>query len=287
MNTFETLVGYRSLFPALSPPEPALIERLPADELRRLACDAFDAALAERLRSSGEWHWKLEVPEVAEQVADELSCGAAERYELLRAAVLQHYADRYRPPTEQEWRSYLRGRRSVQAERAARHARGELLGERVALYYLDDRITDRDPHDQGCPCTLCDKGTFVALGVSFYCLDVEGLQAYRDLLMGADDDSFGDWCNGQEAQAAIYGPDEATAVANALAFAQGEGWLVANYAGRSPQLAPLVQALGLLVGEDGYLTQRDECDCEVARVLGENLCRVCYASLVLDVLNQR
>lgn len=286
MDTFETLVGYRSLSPALSPPEPAAIEHLPADELRRLACDAFDAALAERLRSSGEWHWKLEVPEVAEQVADELSCGDAGRYALLRAAVLEHYADQYRCPTEQEWRSYLRGRRRVRAGQDAPHSRGERIGERVALYYLDERITDRDPHDHGCPCSLCDKSAFVALGVSFYRLDLEGLQAYRDMLMGADDDSFPDWCNEQESQATIYGPNETLAVENALRFAEKEGWLAVNYAERYPPLAPLVEALGMLVGENGALTQRGECECESARLLGEELCRTCFASLLFDVLSQ-
>jgi hypothetical protein len=287
MNTFETLVGYRSLSPSLSPPEPSVIEHLPASELRRLACDEFDAALAERLRSSGEWHWKLEVPEVAEQVADELSCGDAERYALLRAAVLEHYADHYRPPTEQEWRSYLRGRRGVRAGQEAPHSRGERIGESIALYYLDDRITDRDPHDQGCPCNLCDKVTFVALGVSFYRLDLAGLQAYRDMLMGADDTSFPDWCNEQESQATIYGPNETLAVENALRFAEKEGWLAVNYAERCPLLAPLVEALGMLVGEDGDLTRLGECKCERVRLLGEELCPVCFASLVFDVFTHR
>jgi len=286
MDAFETSVGYRPLSPSLWPPPRPTREPLPLEELLRLAREAFDADLAERLRSTGEWHWKLEVREVAEQVAATLSFGESERYERLRAALLEHYEAQYRRPTEQAWRTYLRGKRSERAGADATRSRPGGSGW-CALYYLDDSIADRDPHDFGCPCTLCDKQTYKALGVSLYLLDVEGLQAYRDFLMGADDDRFGDWCNEQESQATIYGPDEAAAVANALAFAQREGWLVANYAERSPHLAPLVQALGLLVDEDGYLTQRDECDCEMALFLGETLCRVCFASLVFDVLTHR
>lgn len=284
MDVFEITVGYRPLSSSLSPPEPAVIEHLPEDELRRLACDAFDADLAEWLRSNGEWHWKLEVHEVAEQVAEALSCGNAERYERLRAALLEHYEDQYRRPTEREWRSYLRGRLCQRAGPDASHSRREGSGEGVALYYLADRITDRDPHDHGCTCTLCDKDTFIALGVSFYRLELEGLQAYRDMLMGADDDSFGDWCNGQESQATVYGPNETAAVANALAYADGEGWLVVNYAERYPSLTSLIEVLGALVGDEGYLTQRDLCDCKLARLSGEAICHACFASLVFDVL---
>lgn len=285
MDAFETAVGYRPLSPSLWPPERSAIEPLPVEEVLRLAREEFDADLAERLRSTGEWHWKLEVREVAEEVASALSFDSSERYERLRAALLEHYEAQYRRPTEQAWRTYLRRKRSERSEADATRSRSPGVGG-VALYYLDDRITDRDPHDFGCPCALCNKQTYTALGVSLYLLDVEGLQAYRDFLMGADDGRFGDWCNEQESQATIYGPDEQAAVTNALAFAQGEGWLVANYAERSPHLAPLIQALGLLVGEDGHLTQREECDCEMVLFLGEALCRVCFASLVFDVLFQ-
>lgn len=56
-----------------------------------------------------------------------------------------------------------------------------------------------------------------------------------------------------------------------------------NYAARHPSLASLIKALGVLVGDDGYLTQRDLCDCELAQFLGEAICRVCFASLVFDM----
>ena len=234
MDAFETALGYRSLSPSLWPPEQPAIEPLSEEELRQLAKDAFDADLAERLRSTGEWHWKLEVREVAEQVAETLSFGEGERYERLRTALLDHYEAQYRRPTEKEWRAYLRRKMQEQAAPATYYRQHVAAESTVALYYLDDRITDRDPHDHGCRCGVCDRDTFVALGVSFYRLDLEGLQAYRDFLMGADDDSFADWCNEQESQATIYGPNEKRAIENALWFAEKEGWLVVNFAERYP-----------------------------------------------------
>jgi hypothetical protein len=284
MDAFETSVGYLPLSPSLWPPPRPAIEPLPVEELLRLAREGFDADLAERLRSTGEWHWKLEVREVVEQVAATLSFGESERYERLRAALLEHYEVQYRRPTEKEWRDYLR--RNVQAQAAPATASRQPGGDgpTVALYYLDDRITDRDPHDHGCSCGFCDRNTHIALGVSFYRLDLEGLRTYRDLLMDADDDSFPDWCNEQESQATVYGPNETAAVANALAYAEREGWLVVNYAERHPSLTSLVEVLGVLVGDDGYLTLRGLCSCELTQLSGEAICRVCFASLVFDVL---
>jgi hypothetical protein len=294
VDSFETALGYRSLLgsadrallPSRWPPEPAALEGKSEEQLVRIARAAFDSDLAERLRC-GEWHWKCEVGEIAEQVAEALSRGDAPRYARLRSALREHYEDQYRRPTEQEWSSYLRKRHQrVPGSGATPPHHGESDWARVSLYYLDDRITDRDPHDQGCPCTLCDKRTYKALGVGFYRLDLAGLQAYRDLRMGADDDSFGDWCNEQESQATVYGPDETAAVANALAYAATEGWLVVNDAKRHPSLASLAQVLGILVGADGYLTGRGLRGCELAQLPGEALCPVCFASLVFDVLSQ-
>ncbi len=64
-------------------------------------------------------------------------------------------------------------------------------------------------------------------------------------------------------------------------------WLVVNYAERYPALTSLVEVLGALVGDDGYLTQRDQCGCELAQLSGEAICPVCFASLVFDVLRPR
>src|SRR5437868_6448671 len=106
MDSFETALGYRSLLdhadrtllPSRWPPEPASLEGKSEEQLVRIARAAFDADLAERLRC-GEWHWKCEVGEVAEQVAEALSRGDAPRYARLRSALLSHYGERYRRPT--------------------------------------------------------------------------------------------------------------------------------------------------------------------------------------------
>lgn len=112
MDTFETAVGYRSLAPALCLPEKQAIERLSEEELVQLVKDSFDASLAETLRSSGEWHWKLEIREVVEEVAEMLSFGKHISYERLRVALLNHYTEQYRRPTVQEYRTYLREKKA-------------------------------------------------------------------------------------------------------------------------------------------------------------------------------
>jgi hypothetical protein len=287
MDAFETSVGYRSLLPPLSLPERQALEDLPEGQVREIAKDMFDATVAEELRSSGRWHWQLEIREVVEQVADTLSVGVQERYELLRAALLSYYAEQYRTPSARAYRAYLRGKKkagTVPIPGLLLSWRDFADGSKPALYYLDERITDRDPHDPDCPCGLCNDANHIALGVSFYRLDPEGLQYYQEQLRGTDEVSFSDWCSEQESQATIYGPGEEAAIGNALAFARKEGWLVANHAQHSPHLAPLVEALRMLVGDDGYLTQHGVCECANDALQNEEVCRICYAWLVFDVL---
>ena len=43
----------------------------------------------------------------------------------------------------------------------------------------------------------------------------------------------------------------------------------------------------MLVGDDGYLTQIEACECESMPQQNKTLCRICYASLVFDVLSRR
>ncbi len=49
-------------------------------------------------------------------------------------------------------------------------------------------------------------------------------------------------------------------------------------------LTLLVEVLRMLVGDEGYLTQRGACECETAAEVEEMVCRICYAWLVFDVL---
>lgn len=84
------------------------MECLSAGELLQRAKDMFDANLSEMLHSHGQWHWRLEIREVAELVAETLSFEEEEEYEHVRTALLEHYEDQYRRPTAQELKSYLR-----------------------------------------------------------------------------------------------------------------------------------------------------------------------------------
>lgn len=105
MDTFQLSLGYRSLLPALCPPEKQAIERLSEEALLQLAKDSFDANLAEVLRSMGRWHWKLEIREIAEDIAETLSFGEQVRYERERSALLQYYTEQYRRPSAREYRA--------------------------------------------------------------------------------------------------------------------------------------------------------------------------------------
>jgi hypothetical protein len=112
MDAFETSVGYRSLLPALCPKDMEALQQLSEEELLQLAKDSFDADLAEALRSTGEWHWKLEIRDVVANIAEALSCSDQDRYESVRAVLLTYYAEQYRRPTGQEYRTYLREKRA-------------------------------------------------------------------------------------------------------------------------------------------------------------------------------
>ncbi len=82
-----------------------------------LAQDSFDANLAEVLRSTGRWHWKLEIGEVVEDIAEAISSGERGRYERVRSALLLYYTEQYRRPSTREYRAYLREKRTCSAPR--------------------------------------------------------------------------------------------------------------------------------------------------------------------------
>lgn len=63
MDAFQTSVGYKSLFILTYPPEKQDVQRLSEEALLQLSRDLFDGSLAETLRSTGEWHWELEISE--------------------------------------------------------------------------------------------------------------------------------------------------------------------------------------------------------------------------------
>jgi hypothetical protein len=115
MDAFEISVGYRSLFPDLDSPEKQTLQQLSRRDLLRIAKDSFDANLAEILRSTGEWHWKLEIRDVVANIAEALSCNDQDRYESVRTALLHYYSERYRRPSVQEYRAYLREKRARQS----------------------------------------------------------------------------------------------------------------------------------------------------------------------------
>lgn len=131
MDEFQLSVGYRSLLPALCPPEKSAIEHITEEELLRIAEDHFDANLAEILRSTGDWHWKIEVRDVAEDLAESLSFKDQARYEHLRSALLNHYTERYRSPSTQEYSTYI-----------SEHHPGLLEPQVTASCYSDDHMVE-------------------------------------------------------------------------------------------------------------------------------------------------
>jgi hypothetical protein len=156
-----------------------------------------------------------------------------------------------------------------------------------SLYYLRGD-TDREMHDDACCCGDQSQLPHRAIGASLYRLDGPGLLALNALLMGEDEESFWDWCNGEESQGTHYGLNEAAAIEEALHQAQRDGWLVVNCPERYPGVAPLVDILRGVVGvggdeSDGYLGQ-EVCECDNTHEQNQSVCRVCYARLACNIL---
>ncbi len=156
------------------------------------------------------------------------------------------------------------------------------------LYYLQAN-TDRDVHDTLCCCGVPQPLPHLAHGASLYELDVRGLQALNDLLMGHDDVSFPDWLRDQESEGTYYGSCKDAAIAEAIAQeACKEGKLIVNYPVHFPWIHPLIEVLRGVVGygdidNDGYLSQT-ACECDTTHEQNQTVCRVCYARLVCNIL---
>lgn len=152
MDPFQQSVGYRSLLPALYPPEKSAIAQLSEGELLQVATHSFDASLAEILRSTAEWHWKTEVRDVAEHVAEMLSFRDSSRYERMRSALLHYYTEHYRCPPAREYRAYI----------SEHHPR--LLQPKVtASCYSDDHIVEVPCFDATLWCTQATAAELRAL----------------------------------------------------------------------------------------------------------------------------
>jgi hypothetical protein len=157
------------------------------------------------------------------------------------------------------------------------------------LYYLQDN-TDRDMHDTMCCCDVPQPLPHRAVGASLCKLDIPGLKALNDYLMGVDDVSFFDWLAVQESEGTYYGSCEDAAIAAAIAEeACREGKLIVNYPEHFPWIHPLIEALRGLVGfggkePDGYLPQT-ACECDNTHERNKTVCRICYARLVCNVIS--
>ena len=158
------------------------------------------------------------------------------------------------------------------------------------LYYLQDN-TDRDMHDTVCCCGVPQSLPHRAIGASLYELDIPGLKALNDYLMGVDDVSFFDWLADQESQGTYYGPSEDAAKALAIAEeACREGKLIVNYPEHFPWIHSFIGVLRGVVGyagfgnNDGYLAQ-DVCECDSTHEQNQMVCRVCYARFVCNIIS--
>lgn len=152
------------------------------------------------------------------------------------------------------------------------------------FYYIQGN-TDRDMHDTMCCCGQPRPLPHRAIGASIYKLDVLGLRALNDSLMGVDDVSFFDWLADQESEGTYYGPSEDEAIAQEACM---EGKLIVNYPEHFPWIHPLIGALRCVVGYggfesgDGYL-ESDVCECDNTHEQNQTVCRVCYARFVCNV----
>lgn len=102
MNAFEQSLGYRSAGTSAVSDARQDREHLSEETLLQMVKGTFDANLVEALRV-GVWHWKLDILDIAAQIAEDFSFNDDERYAWLRTALLQHYNHHYRRPTELEW----------------------------------------------------------------------------------------------------------------------------------------------------------------------------------------
>jgi len=207
MDAFETSVGYRSLLPKATPPEKHVVQKLSERERLRLACDIFDAELAEVLRSTGEWHWQVEITEIVADVAELVSSGSATIFEQIRTALLHYYADRYRVPSGKEFRVYLRGKKESPLEGT----------DQETSVYIDTNC-DQDNHGLACDCGECVPTT----GKSYRCR----IYDLTDAPLFQTQEEFGDWLLEQEVFDCAWGPSEAAAVHNAWLVCEQQGYQV-------------------------------------------------------------
>ncbi len=109
MDAFQTSVGYKSIFILTYPPRKQDVQGKSEEALLQFARDLFDGSLAEMLRESGEWHWELEIREVIEQVAEDLSFQNSVVYEKIARTLRVWYQTAYRTPSTEELEAYARG----------------------------------------------------------------------------------------------------------------------------------------------------------------------------------
>jgi hypothetical protein len=155
------------------------------------------------------------------------------------------------------------------------------------FFYLSDD-TYYEFHDEHyCDCAQPQTSPHSVMVAQLYNLDVLGLQALDEALMGGDNDGFEKWLDFHNAQT-YYGSDKQAAIAEALQQAAKDGKLVINHPEEFPWIFPLTSTLCGVVGDgavsDGCLPKK-VCECDSAHTREETLCRACYARLVSGVLH--
>jgi hypothetical protein len=100
MDAFEVSMGYRSVWIDGYPTKEEL-SQLSSEDRTQLAKDHFDYALAEILRSTGEWHWELDedwIGDRASEIAANLS-DSQEGWDALYTQLRAYYEEQYHTPS--------------------------------------------------------------------------------------------------------------------------------------------------------------------------------------------
>jgi hypothetical protein len=155
------------------------------------------------------------------------------------------------------------------------------------FFYLSDDTQYAFHDEHYCDCAQPQTSPHSVMVAQLYKLDVLGLQALDEALMGENEGGFEEWLDFHNAQT-YYGSDKQAARASAIQQARKDGKLIINHPEEFPWIFPLASALHGVVG-DGFsdlkYPAKDVCECEGIHTRERTVCRACYARLVANILH--
>jgi len=145
------------------------------------------------------------------------------------------------------------------------------------VYLVQD---DVEHHGTKCACDLCDHNG-KSHGVAIYDMTPLGITHLEGLSEWAEEH-----IKDLDPLSRVYAPSQDTAYSFAEADCKAEGWTIITHATPKESIRDLLGALQGLVGDDGYLTERDLCECDNTHEQNHTVCSICWARYYYEVYSQ-